>query len=81
MQAKTLTFVVEHAGCPACAQRVEAALAPFGAVEAVDVDETNDVATVSLAGAATREAVDEALARASTGSGHEYRVRPDSWSG
>jgi hypothetical protein len=70
-------FVVEQAGCETCAERVKSALAPMLAVESVSIDETADTATV-VARADTPlslDAIDAALADASAGSGHTYRVR------
>jgi copper chaperone CopZ len=73
-------FVVEHAGCNSCASRVRQALEAIATVHEVTVDESGDVAFVSLASAAVSEqSVNEALREASTGSGHEYSVRPGSW--
>jgi copper chaperone CopZ len=73
-------FVVEHAGCNSCAVRVRQALEALATVHEVTVDESADVALVSLASAAVSErSVNEALREASTGSGHEYSVRPGSW--
>jgi copper chaperone CopZ len=74
-----VTFVVEQAGCESCAARVRGALEPLAEVEAVEIDEEADAATVRAAGALSEEAVDEALGAASHGSGHAYRVRPGSW--
>jgi copper chaperone CopZ len=74
-----VTFVVEQAGCESCAARVRAALEPLAAVEAIEVDEDADAATVRVSGAASEDAVAGALAAASHGIGHEYRVRPGSW--
>jgi hypothetical protein len=79
---QTLRFVVEHAGCESCARRVRSALAPLLAVETITIDEAADIATV-VARADTlppREAIDAALAEASAGSGHTYRVRTGSLS-
>jgi copper chaperone CopZ len=70
-------FIVEQAGCETCAQRVRSALAPVVTVESVSIDESADTATV-VAYADTPpslEALDAALADASAGSGHTYRVR------
>jgi copper chaperone CopZ len=75
----TVEFVVSEAGCESCAALVRAALEPFGTVESVEVDEAADEATVRLAGDASEQAVDGALAEASAGAGHAYRVRPGSW--
>ena len=74
-------FVVEHAGCESCAERVRTALASLGGVREVEIDEAEDSASVRLSVSAetSLEDVDEALAQASVGSGHEYRVQPDSW--
>jgi copper chaperone CopZ len=74
-------FVVENAGCSSCADRVRGALEPIATVASVAIDESADVAGVRLetSGGLTQEAVNEALRAASAGSGHEYRVRADSW--
>jgi copper chaperone CopZ len=73
-------FVVEHAGCDSCAARVRQALEVIATVREVTVDESADVAFVSLASATVSErSVNEALREASAGSGHEYQVRPGSW--
>jgi copper chaperone CopZ len=74
-----VTFVVEQAGCDSCADRLRGALGPVAAVAAIVIDEEADAATVRLAGAASEDAVGAALAAASKGSGHAYRVRPGSW--
>jgi copper chaperone CopZ len=74
-----VTFVVEQAGCESCAARVRGALDPFAAVASIEVDEEADAATVRASGSLTEERVNEALASASQGSGHTYRVRPGSW--
>ena len=74
-----VTFVVEQAGCESCAARVRAALEPLAAVQAIEIDEAADAATVRVSDAGSQEAVDAALAAASRGSGHAYRVRPGSW--
>lgn len=76
-----LGFDVEQAGCDSCADRVRGALAPLGAVEAVEIDERADMATVVLESTVEpdRAAVNEALSDASAGAGHLYRVRPGSW--
>jgi len=77
----TLIFEVEEAGCASCAQLVRGALEPLGAVLSVEVDEAADRATVSLAPGreVTEQEVARALATASEGVGHAYRVRPGSW--
>lgn len=74
-----ITFEVEQAGCESCAARVRAALEPLGQVGEIVVDEEADSASVSAAGGMTEDSVNEALAAASHGSGHVYRVRPGSW--
>ena len=54
----------------------------MGVVESVEVDESADTSHVVLAGSsadADQAAVDQALAAASAGAGHLYRVRPGSW--
>lgn len=75
------TFVVSEAGCESCAKLVREALEPLGAVESIDVDEAADEATVELTGKVTEADVNVALAGASEGVGHAYRVRPGSWRG
>jgi hypothetical protein len=74
-------FLVEHAGCGSCAARVKAALTDLLAIEEITVDEAADVAAVRANAPPGLElaAVDAALAEASYGSGHTYRVRPGSW--
>ncbi len=81
MGAITVRFDVEHAGCPACAERVEGALALLATVEQVAIDESADTAAVSISTEAPigESTVNAALARASAGSGHDYRVKSDSW--
>ena len=75
-----VTFVVEHAGCASCGERVRAALAPLGTVRDVQIDEGDDSAGVraDFSARVSREAVDRTLVDASA-AGHEYRVRPGSW--
>lgn len=73
-----IEFEVEQAGCSSCATRVREALSPLATVHAVEIEETADVASVRM-DAATQDDVARALASASAGSGHEYRVRPGSW--
>lgn len=77
----TVLFEVEQAGCPSCAARVRAALAPLGTVSEVAIDEQADQATVRLTTqpAVGENEVNRALHEASAGSGHGYRVRPGSW--
>lgn len=79
--AGTVVFAVEQAGCAACATRVRDALSPLGSVVAIEVDEDADLATVEAlpASGVTEERVNAALLEASAGSGHAYRVRPQSW--
>jgi heavy-metal-associated domain-containing protein len=75
---EALRFVVEHAGCESCATRIRSALAPLLAVETITIDEAADVATVVARAdpLPPRVAIDAALAEASMGSGHTYRIRP-----
>ena len=74
------TFQVEQAGCESCAARVRSALEPHATVEAIEIDESADHATVHLVEANVTEAdVNAALTAASHGSGHTYRVRAGSW--
>jgi copper chaperone CopZ len=75
----TVTFDVEQAGCESCGKLISAALSRVGAVERIDIDENADLATVSLSGTASEDAVAAALVEASAGAGHEYRVRAGSW--
>jgi copper chaperone CopZ len=75
----SVSFVVSEAGCESCAKLVRGALEPLGAVESIEVDEAADEATVRLAGDTTEDDVNLALAGASAGVGHAYRVRPGSW--
>jgi copper chaperone CopZ len=74
-------FVVEQAGCSSCAARIRGALEAIVTVEAIEIDEAADVASVSLADSSGvfEDAVVVALQNVSSGSGHEYRVRPGSW--
>lgn len=81
MDATTLRFEVEQAGCSACAEHIKGALASLATVDEITIDEESDTATVSLS---TRlpidqSAVDAVLADASTGSGHDYRIKAGSW--
>lgn len=75
----TVVFEVEQAGCENCAARVRAALEPLGDVDEIVIDEQADAATVRAHGELEQDAVNAALAAASHGSGHEYRVRAGSW--
>ena len=76
-----IAFDVEQAGCESCGKLVRAALEPLGAVEELTIDEQADMAGVVLAATAApdQSAVDAALAGASAGAGHLYRVRAGSW--
>ena len=73
-------FEVEQAGCDSCAVRVRDAVAPLATVRGIDVNATENTATVRIEPNATvsEEAVNRALADAS-GAGHSYRVKPGSW--
>jgi copper chaperone CopZ len=81
MAAKQVVFEVEQAGCSSCATRVRDAIAPLAAVDSVEIDETADMATVHVSadGDLEESAVNGALAVASRGAGHAYRVKPGSW--
>jgi copper chaperone CopZ len=74
-------FVVQSAGCEACAKLIREALEPLGAVGAIEIDEAADTAAVTIAstGELAEESVGTILAAASAGGGHEYRVEPGSW--
>jgi copper chaperone CopZ len=80
MQAVRLT--IEHAGCESCAGRVRAALEPLVEIETIGIDESADTATVVARAERrpSREAIEAALAEASVGSGHAYRLRAGSLS-
>jgi copper chaperone CopZ len=75
------SFTVEHAGCPSCADRVRTALSPLGDVEEITIDGEADSADVVLRtfDHLERTEIDAALAEASLGSGHAYRVADGSW--
>jgi copper chaperone CopZ len=75
----TVEFVVEQAGCSSCADLVREVLSDLGAVEAVEVDESADIAYVRLATGepVTNDRIDALLADAAV-PGHAYRVRPGS---
>ena len=77
-----VSFVVAEAGCESCAERVRAALAPLATVDSVVIDEKGDSATVvlELTNELRVQQVQDALARASAGAGHTYRVQSGSWS-
>jgi hypothetical protein len=81
MDHSQLVFEVEEAGCPSCAARVSEALAPLARVDAVEIDETADRATVRVSPdrELSERTVNDVLADASEGAGHAYRVRPGSW--
>lgn len=72
-----LRLVIEEAGCDSCVERVRAALEPLVTVEAISIDEGSD--TASVVAHAERppslDAIDAALAGASVGAGHTYRLR------
>jgi hypothetical protein len=76
-----IRFLVEQAGCESCAARVAAALVDLLAIEEITVDEGGDVTAVRAHAPPGLEiaAVDAALADASRGSEHTYRVSPGSW--
>ena len=76
-----VAFDVEQAGCESCGKLVKAALAPHGSVESLAIDEQADVALVvlSVSDEPSQGVIDEALAGASAGAGHVYRVRAGSW--
>jgi copper chaperone CopZ len=76
-----IDFVVEQAGCESCAARVKTALGELLAIDEITVDEGADVAVVRAHAPTELElvTVDAALADASRGSGHTYRVSPGSW--
>jgi hypothetical protein len=80
MREVRVAFDVEQAGCESCGRLVGAALAPLGAVDALEIDEAADAASVVFVPSAdaTQADVDRALAAAS-GAGHLYRVRHGSW--
>lgn len=76
-----IRFEVEDAGCDSCAARVRGAIEPIAAVAQTAVDHDTELTTVQLApGAAVSEdEIARALAEASEGTPHTYRVRPGSW--
>jgi hypothetical protein len=77
-----IRFVVEEAGCSSCARRIREALSSIATVDEVVVDESADVATVSLVAGSdvSEQAVRRVLAEASQGAGHQYRLLAGSWS-
>ena len=72
-----LRFVVEQAGCESCAERVRSALSQLVTIDSISIDEASDTATVVARADASPslDALDAALADASAGSGHTYRLR------
>ena len=60
----TVEFVVDQAGCASCAELVREVLSELGAVEAVEVDDSADLASVRLVadGAVSSEQLDALLA-------------------
>ena len=76
-----IRFEVEDAGCDSCAARVRGAIEPLAAVEKTEVDHDAELTTVQLApgAAVAEEDVERALAAASEGTPHTYRVRAGSW--
>jgi cation transport ATPase len=76
-----IRFVVEEAGCASCAALVQEALTPIADVQAIDVDESTDCATVRVVHSSdlSQEAVNKVLRNASSAAGHDYRVKPGSW--
>lgn len=75
----TVEFTVEQAGCESCGKLIAEALSQVSSVESIEIDEDSDTAAVVLSGPAAMDAVDAALAEASGGAGHAYRVRAGSW--
>jgi cation transport ATPase len=80
VSVRELRFDVEQAGCESCAELVRSALEPLLDVREVSIDARTDLATVvaEASHVVTVDAVDEALAAVSEGSGHHYRVVPGS---
>jgi copper chaperone CopZ len=74
-------FVVQSAGCEACAKLLRESLEPLGAVGEIEIDEAADTAFVTIASteALTEDSVSALLAGASAGGGQDYRVSPGSW--
>jgi hypothetical protein len=81
MTSTRCSFEVLQAGCESCADRIRKALSPIVIVEQIKIDEQADTARVLIRAERTigRATIEEALGRASLGSGHEYRVKSDSW--
>jgi hypothetical protein len=81
MTSTRCSFEVLQAGCESCADRIRKALSPLVIVEQITIDEQADTARVLIRAERTigRATIEEALGRASLGSGHEYRVKRDSW--
>ena len=77
-----LAFDVEQAGCPSCAARIRAVLDPLARLDEITIDEEADLAKIRcspLSDEVSEEEINRALADASQGAGHAYRVRPRSW--
>jgi copper chaperone CopZ len=81
VETARVTFQVEEAGCSSCARLIRDALSDVAVVQAIDVDEDADLATVRLGAAPALDEpeVNRVLAQVSQGSGHSYRLRPGSW--
>jgi copper chaperone CopZ len=75
----SITLEIEQAGCSSCASRIDTALSRIATVEEIVVDEVADTAKVRLGGSPGEAAVAAALADASAGSGHSYRIKSGSW--
>ena len=75
------TGILGLMACEAGAARVRGAIEPLATVAGMDVDHDADQTTVRLAPgtAVSEEDVEQALAAASEGTPHTYRVRPGSW--
>jgi len=76
-----IRFLVQEAGCPSCARRLEDALAPLADEVEIEIDEDADLAAVRLVAPSDLavEDVSRVLETASAGSGHTYRLQPGSW--
>lgn len=74
-------FDVEDAGCESCAARVRGAIEPLAEVAHVAVDHDTEITSIQLApgAAVSEEDVERALAAASEGTPHTYKVRAGSW--
>jgi copper chaperone CopZ len=75
------SFEVEQANCSSCAARVRGALAPLARVDSVEVEHGAETAQVRVTpeNELREDVVNRALAEASAGTGHVYRVKPGSW--